>query len=60
VFAKNFEAALDSLERASELLLFDVLWLDRCRTLEPLRDVPRFAKVRAVAGARAAAIWNRS
>jgi len=52
--------ALDSLERASDVLLFDVLWLDRCPMLDSLRDDPRFARSRAVAGSRAASIWSRS
>lgn len=59
-FGGHLNDALESLERASEVLLFDVLWLDRCPVLDVLRDDPRFARVRAVAGARAASIWNRS
>jgi serine/threonine-protein kinase len=59
-YAGRVDDALDALERAADVLLFDVLWLDRCPILDSLRDHPRFARVRAVAGARAAAIWNRS
>ena len=54
----DHDAALDSLERATEVLLFDVLWLDRCPLLAPLRDDPRFSRLRAICGARAAQIWR--
>jgi eukaryotic-like serine/threonine-protein kinase len=50
--------ALVSLERGADLLLFDILWLDRCPLFAPLRDDPRFARVRGICGARAASIFR--
>ena len=49
--------ALAALEGAAELPLIDVFWLDRCPVLGPIRDDPRFAKVRALVAQRAAEIW---
>jgi eukaryotic-like serine/threonine-protein kinase len=53
ILVGDHAAALDSLEKAAEVLLFDVLWLDRCPLLAPLRDDPRYARVRGICGARA-------
>ena len=52
------EEALVALERAAELPLVDLLWLDRCPTLDVLRADPRFALVRAIVAARAAELWT--
>lgn len=48
------EGALDSLEKAAALSLMDLLWLDRCPSLAPLRESPRYGKVRAAVAARTA------
>lgn len=56
--AGNEDAALDSLQRGADVLLFDVVWLDRCPVFDGLRDDPRFARVRAIAAARATQIWS--
>jgi len=51
------EHALHALERAAELPLVDVAWLDRCPPLALVRDDPRFTRLRAVVAARAAELW---
>lgn len=51
------ERALSTLERAAELPLVDVTWLDRCPALAPVREDPRFLRLRAVVGVRAAELW---
>jgi eukaryotic-like serine/threonine-protein kinase len=58
MLVNNRDEALTSLERAADLLLFDIVWLDRCPLLAPLRDDPRFARVRGICGARAASIFR--
>jgi serine/threonine-protein kinase len=45
--------ALEHLEQASNLGLFDVAWVERCPLFEPLRDHPRFETLRARISARA-------
>ncbi|MFO0755727.1 MAG: protein kinase [Byssovorax sp.] len=55
-FDGDIAAALDSAEAAVEAELIDLLWIDRCPTLEPLRAEPRWAALRAVVEARAAQI----
>ena len=52
------EETLAALEEASELPFLDVLWLDRCPSLDGMRGDPRFARVRAVTAARAAELWG--
>jgi serine/threonine-protein kinase len=47
------ERALGAVEKAAEALLFDLVWLDRCPVLEPLRGSPRFVAARQVVAARA-------
>jgi tetratricopeptide (TPR) repeat protein len=49
--------ALTALERAAELPLIDVTWLDRCPALARVRDDPRFLRLRAAVGVRAAELW---
>jgi TolB-like protein len=49
------EPVLDDVTRAVELGLFDVVWMDHCPLLEPLRGDPAFAALRAQVEARAAA-----
>jgi hypothetical protein len=51
------EACLDTIERAAELPMLDIFWLDKCPTLACVRDDPRFQKARATVAARAAAVW---
>ncbi len=51
------EHALHALEKAAELPLVDVAWLDRCPPLALVRDDPRFTRLRAVVAARAAELW---
>lgn len=52
------ERALDAIERAAELPMIDLLWLDRCPTLDAVRDDARFLRARATVAARAAEIWG--
>ncbi|MGZ3417172.1 MAG: protein kinase domain-containing protein [Polyangiales bacterium] len=52
------DRALGALEEAAGLTLVDVLWLDRCPVLAPLRDDPRFARARAIVSERAASMWS--
>jgi serine/threonine-protein kinase len=40
------ERALEELDRASKAGLLDLLWLDHCPLLAPLRSAPEFAEVR--------------
>jgi eukaryotic-like serine/threonine-protein kinase len=53
------ERALVHLERASELSLIDVTWLDLCPLLAPLRSLPRFITVRRETLARAETVMAR-
>ncbi len=48
---------LDAVERAAELPLLDVFWMDRCPTLDAVRGDPRFLRARATVAARAAELW---
>jgi TolB-like protein len=59
VFAQRgyLDDALDMLERAVQLRLIDVDWLERCPALAPLRDQPRFIKVRRQLAERVQAMW---
>ncbi|MEZ4406127.1 MAG: tetratricopeptide repeat protein [Polyangiales bacterium] len=50
----DVDGALDALEKAASLALMDLLWLDRCPVLAPLRESPRYGKVRAAVAARTA------
>jgi serine/threonine protein kinase/tetratricopeptide (TPR) repeat protein len=49
------EPAIDDVKTAVEIGLFDIVWLDACPLLEPLRDHPEFPALRAKVAARAAA-----
>ena len=54
-----FEAAFRQISAAAQLPTFiNLLWLDRCPTLAPMRDDPRFAEARALVAARVAALWD--
>jgi eukaryotic-like serine/threonine-protein kinase len=50
------DAAFEALAAADANLLFDVLWIDRCAGLEPLRSDPRFTVVRDNVATRADAV----
>ncbi len=52
------EETLVALEEAAQLPLVDLLWLDRCPVFATLRELPRFARVRAQVSARAAQLWG--
>jgi serine/threonine-protein kinase len=53
------EDALEHIERGAALPQFiELLWLDRCPALDPLRSDPRWASARAMVAARAAQIWE--
>jgi serine/threonine-protein kinase len=49
---------IEELELAVQLPLIDLLWVDRCPVLAPLRDDPRFARCRAIVAARVAELWG--
>ncbi|MFO0572068.1 MAG: tetratricopeptide repeat protein [Polyangiaceae bacterium] len=55
-FRRRVEPALDHLERTVAGGLFDIVWVDRCAALAPLRAHPRFLATRAVVAERASAI----
>jgi len=48
------DVALAALETADAGLFFDALWIDRCPTLAPIKDTPRFLAVRSRVLSRAA------
>ncbi|MFO0575029.1 MAG: protein kinase [Polyangia bacterium] len=52
----ELEAALDDLARAVEVGLVDLMWLDGCPLLQPLRRSPRFAALRRTVHERATAV----
>jgi serine/threonine-protein kinase len=52
------EDALRHIEDAVQLPYIDLLWLDRCPSLESLRADPRWSAARALVAARAAQIWQ--
>jgi len=56
--AGRLAEALEALNATTELPLIDILWLDRCPVLAPLRDDPAFARVRAIVAARAAEAFS--
>ena len=56
--ANQKEEALASLALAVQLPLVDLLWLDRCPVLAPLREDPSFARSRAIVAARAAEAFS--
>jgi serine/threonine-protein kinase len=51
------DEALDFLERAAASRLIDLDWLDHCPPLAPLRQHPRFLKVRREISARCETMW---
>jgi hypothetical protein len=52
------EEAMELVERATELPLLDLLWMDRCPALDCIRDDPRFAKARALVASRVNEMWR--
>lgn len=54
----RIEDALATLQQAADWALIDVLWLDRCPALAPLRSHDRFGRIRAATSARATAMWE--
>jgi serine/threonine-protein kinase len=56
--AGRLDEAIDALMKAADLALIDVLWMDRCPVLGPIRDDPRFAQARALVAARGAEAWS--
>ncbi len=51
------DEALEFLEEAAASRLIDIDWLDRCVVLAPLRQLPRFLKVRRTIAARVETMW---
>ncbi|WP_240360643.1 serine/threonine-protein kinase [Pyxidicoccus caerfyrddinensis] len=52
------EPALRYLQRAADMSLIDLEWLDRCPALTPLRALPGFIEARRKVRARVEAIWS--
>ncbi len=52
------DEAFSALATLAELPFVDVLWMDLCPALEPMRADPRFSKARATIATRAAALWG--
>jgi serine/threonine-protein kinase len=52
------EDAIAEIEKAAALPFIDLAWLDGCPLLEPVRQDPRFAAVRATTAARVAVFWG--
>jgi eukaryotic-like serine/threonine-protein kinase len=50
--------ALAALEEAAAMPYLNLLWLDGCPLLEPLRDDARFAGLRAAVAARVSDVWS--
>jgi eukaryotic-like serine/threonine-protein kinase len=47
------EPALDAIESAVDLGLFDIVWMDRCPLLDAIKEHPRWPKLRAQVAERA-------
>ncbi len=52
------DLALDCLTSAANDILIDVLWIDACPLLDPLREDPRFREAEVKVKKRAAEIWR--
>ncbi|HET6585188.1 MAG TPA: hypothetical protein VFG69_17140, partial [Nannocystaceae bacterium] len=52
------EQAMTAIRRAVDHTLVDIVWLDLCPVLGPVRALPAFAEARATVRSRASAIWN--
>jgi serine/threonine-protein kinase len=52
------EAALRELTAAADSTLIDLVWLQRCPVLDPLRGDPRFVRAEQAVQRRVAAIWR--
>jgi len=57
--ANELDEAARALEIASHGVLVDIVWIDRCPVLEPLRGRPEFAAARDRVKKRAAEVWRR-
>ncbi|MFO0738777.1 MAG: serine/threonine-protein kinase [Labilithrix sp.] len=55
-FDGQADEALQSIEKAAELGLLDISWLDRCPLLQPLRPSERFQAAREQVASRARAV----
>ena len=56
LYARDEAAALVGLRAADEAQLFDLVWLDRCELLAPIRSRPEFQSVRKNVADRAQSI----
>ena len=56
--AGDIEGALEWLIEAHSTLLYDIVWLDRCPLLEPLRGNPQFERIAADVRANANSVWR--
>jgi eukaryotic-like serine/threonine-protein kinase len=54
----DHERALEHLVALAKLPATNLLWLDACEPIAPLRGDPRFAEARATIAARCAALWG--
>ncbi len=52
------ERALGYFQRAVDTALIDLEWMDRCQSLQALRELPGFAEGRLKVRTRIAAIWH--
>ena len=59
-FTGRTELALHELSAAADSALIDVLWLDRCGLLDPLRGEPAFRRAEQIVRRRAAALWKNA
>jgi serine/threonine-protein kinase len=57
--AGELERAAECLTMAADNVLIDIVWMDLCPVLAPLRDRPDFAEARAKVEKRAAEVWLR-
>jgi serine/threonine-protein kinase len=55
-FVGRTDDALTAIESGDRLGLIDIVWMDRCPLLEPLRGAPRFLAVRSRVAERARAV----
>lgn len=52
----ELELAFETLKGVEEIPVIDLVWMDHCPLLAPLRPDPRFARLRETVAARAALI----
>lgn len=53
----HLDAAQDAINRAADTVLLDILWMERCPVLEPLRERADFRAAKKKVKTRAEAIW---